>query len=65
MNSQFENALAHGGAIAEIAQLNVAQPRYDSCLRPLVAQGGEPIVKWTPSVVLLEQNEFDHGVSVA
>jgi len=65
MDSQFENAFANGCEITQISSFNIVQSPDDSGLRHLVAQFEEPIVKWTAAIVLLVQDHFHQGISVA
>lgn len=53
MDSRFEDSLAYGCAISQIAGLNLLQPEDDTGLRSLVAQCREPNVEWAPSLFLL------------
>lgn len=65
VDSQLEDSITDGFAIAEIAGLYLTKPPNGPRLRSLVAETLEPLFVWTLTRFLLVNNQLEHGVSVA
>jgi hypothetical protein len=65
MNPQLHHAVSDGRIISQIASLNLLHPKKNPRLCALIAQLNHPLIKWTPSIFLLIQDQFHRRLSVA